>query len=601
MTLAAEQEYPLERNTSGSSRLYFQHYLWQRLLEHLLHPQIPIKEDIKIADIACGTGIWLLDLAKELANSNIRAQLDGFDISSAQYPPFGLLPSNVKLDILDIFEPVPQVLWEQYDVIHIGLLCMVICDGDPRSVLDNLLKLLKPGGYIQWKEVDFSEIYCTASSPDIPTDDLQRMRRWIYEVPLKKFPDFKWIRQLSSIFGERGMTILENQILNPEAEIAYAWTLMHMDGMKELVRVGASESREGMKLHQRAAEEVRSGACLSMMLMNVVGRKAGGDECNEKSPAALQRFWDLYIPKLPAITPQPVKAPQTSTSPLCLSSVPLISPASKPKSVLYLAYGSNLSAETFKGKRGIKPLSAVNVHVPEIDLTFDLAGIPYAEPFYEVTLDDYRTIIATEGGGASYKDELVQCFVLPDDSKTVDPNSSGEPFLAHTLLCPFNNGDTNRITRPDPDYAQPSSRYLKSITDGAVEHNLPEEYIEYLHGIRAYTVTTTRQKIARIFLMMVLLPIVLVLFGLGKLLADDIGKIPDWLTHITRTLLRYVWTAYDRVLKNVFGDGERTMEGTGAELGKSALDRWDEKISRSVSYETRAVFFRCSKEHYTDI
>lgn len=342
-------------------------------------------------------------------------------------------------------------------------------------------------------------------------------------------------------------------------------------------------------------------------------------QCNKKSSTILQRFWDLYIPKSPVIIPQPVKIPQTSTSRLDPSSVPRISPASEPKTVLYLAYGSNLSAETFKGNRGIKPLSAVNVHVPEIDLTFDLAGIPYVEPcfancqykrdqsgssrsndyhktrwhkglvgvVYEVTLDDYRTIVATEGGGASYKDALVQCFILPDGSKTVDPSPSGEPFLAHTLLCPFNNNDANRIARPDPDYAQPSSRYLKLITDGAVEHNLPEEYIKYLHGIRAYTVTTRRQKIAQIFLMIVLLPVVLVVFALGRILADDNGKIPGWLTHITRTLFRYVWTVYDRVLKDIFGDGERTMKGTGGKVGKLDLDRWDKKHLAPVTYEKR--------------
>ncbi|QSZ29229.1 hypothetical protein DSL72_003741 [Monilinia vaccinii-corymbosi] len=142
MTSAAEKEYPLERSTMGTSRLYVQHYLWQRLLGHLLHPSIPIKENIKIADIACGTGIWLLDVAKQLADSNTSAQLDGFDISSAQYPPSGLLPSNVKLDILDIFEPVPEALWGKYDVVHIGLLCLVVRDCNPGPVLDNLLKLL---------------------------------------------------------------------------------------------------------------------------------------------------------------------------------------------------------------------------------------------------------------------------------------------------------------------------------------------------------------------------------------------------------------------------------------------------------------------------
>ncbi|KAJ8059161.1 hypothetical protein OCU04_012135 [Sclerotinia nivalis] len=277
MTSAVEEEYLLDRSTLGSSRLYVQHWLWQRLVGCLLHPSIPIKENMKIADIACGTGIWLIDLAKELKESNTCVQLGGFDISAAQYPPSTLLPSNVKLDILDIFESITEELIGQYDVIHISLLCLVIRDGDPRSVLDNLLTLLKPGGYIQWKENDFSAIYCTSTSPDISTNDLNNLRKWVYEVPLKRFPNFQWIRQLSSIFQERGITILEDQLLNPEADIAYAWTLMHMDGMKELVNVAAGGSKEGMELHQRAAREVQRGACLSMRLVNVVGRKAGGD------------------------------------------------------------------------------------------------------------------------------------------------------------------------------------------------------------------------------------------------------------------------------------------------------------------------------------
>lgn len=36
------------------------------------------------------------------------------------------------------------------------------------------------------------------------------------------------------------------------------------------------------------------------------------------------------------------------------------------------------------------------------------------------------------------------------------------------------------VTRSEEDYAQPSTRYLKLIRDGAREHELPEEYQEYL-------------------------------------------------------------------------------------------------------------------------
>ncbi|GAB1310742.1 gamma-glutamylcyclotransferase [Madurella fahalii] len=58
---------------------------------------------------------------------------------------------------------------------------------------------------------------------------------------------------------------------------------------------------------------------------------------------------------------------------------------SKPKTVLYLAYGSNMCAQTFLGMRGIRPLSQVNVSAPSLDLTFDLPGLPYREPCFANT------------------------------------------------------------------------------------------------------------------------------------------------------------------------------------------------------------------------
>ncbi|PYH49925.1 uncharacterized protein BP01DRAFT_352457 [Aspergillus saccharolyticus JOP 1030-1] len=58
---------------------------------------------------------------------------------------------------------------------------------------------------------------------------------------------------------------------------------------------------------------------------------------------------------------------------------------SSDESVLYLAYGSNLNSQTFLGMRGIRPLSQTNVVVPSLWLTFDLPGIPYAEPCFAAT------------------------------------------------------------------------------------------------------------------------------------------------------------------------------------------------------------------------
>jgi hypothetical protein len=276
--------------------------------------------------------------------------------------------------------------------------------------------------------------------------------------------------------------------------------------------------------------------------------------------------------------------------------------ASSKETVLYLAYGSNLSAETFKGTRGIRPLSSINVQCPSLDLTFDLPGLPYAEPcfansayrnpavsgtdyhklrwhkgligvVYEVTKKDYATIVATEGGGASYRDITVPCFPIPSGTQIVDPNPTTEPFKAHTLFSP-RKPHNGWGTRPDPNYAQPSARYLKLITDGAKEHALPKEYLDYLCDLQPYTITTRRQKAGRLVVFGIWGPIFAAVLGLNKAFADDKGRVPKWLASVMGFVFGSVWKTYDTVFYRLFGDGERTLEKRDAEsiVGeKSAL------------------------------
>ncbi|KAI2615677.1 hypothetical protein GGR54DRAFT_263895 [Hypoxylon sp. NC1633] len=74
--------------------------------------------------------------------------------------------------------------------------------------------------------------------------------------------------------------------------------------------------------------------------------------------------------------------PRTSPERLALASPNAPDDASAPSTVLYLAYGSNLSAETFLGVRRIRPISQINVSAPGFDLAFDLPGLPYWEPCF---------------------------------------------------------------------------------------------------------------------------------------------------------------------------------------------------------------------------
>ncbi|KAK4144872.1 uncharacterized protein C8A04DRAFT_36236 [Dichotomopilus funicola] len=321
--------------------------------------------------------------------------------------------------------------------------------------------------------------------------------------------------------------------------------------------------------------------------------------------------------------------------------------AVNPKTVLYLAYGSNMCAQTFLGVRGIRPLSQVNVAAPSLDLTFDLPGIPYREPcfantairkvpgeppkyppgttapsdeekvhesersqvtrrpawdrglygvVYEVTTEDYARIVATEGGGASYHDILVPCFMLSQDARLSEQPAvpgSPNPFLAHTLYAPRlpngpgsgdqkagndggGNEDNHKLRlpswlarllspcrRPQPDYAQPSARYLKLLADGAREHELPQEYQAYLAALQPYTATTDRQRWGQLIFLGFWFPVILPVMIASRLFADKRGRSPPLIVKATTIMFNLVWISYDSVAKRIFGDGERTMEQEG--------------------------------------
>lgn len=302
--------------------------------------------------------------------------------------------------------------------------------------------------------------------------------------------------------------------------------------------------------------------------------------------------------------------------------------ASTEDTVLYLAYGSNLCKETFRGNRGIKPLSQINVQVPSLRLTFDLPGIAYLEPcfansgtrdpendrpssvaageisdekspllarrrdegqyrkngwhkgligvVYEVTAKDYAHIIATEGGGSSYHDVLVDChpFETADPTKPVPQNPTLPPFKAHTLFAPATPPgedpppkEGGRFSRPDPSYAQPSARYLKLITDGADELDLPYEYQDYLHSLRPYTVSNAKQRIGQFVFLSIWLPIVAMIFAMGKIFVDDKGRQPPWMREFSGAVFKGSWASYDSFFKPMFGDGERTIADGGDDCG----------------------------------
>ena len=280
--------YVLARDYKSASRLNYEHFLWKESLGYDLHPtilqylsELSIKDHDnghvesnrgdennenndgpsppRIADIACGTGIWLHHVSQQLPH----AQLDGYDISLAQCPPQQWLSSNIRLREWDLFtEPEPDML-AAYDVVHVRLLFVVVRDENPGPILENLKRLLKPGGYIQWDELNVLQSFILRTGDDVKAPLMERrvggMKRvgmWVGELG-------KWMER--SGFGDvRGWEVEEREGL------ARAFFDNHLAKDREMVE---GKGEDGLRGVEGIYEESKGGAVICTPKIVWTGRK----------------------------------------------------------------------------------------------------------------------------------------------------------------------------------------------------------------------------------------------------------------------------------------------------------------------------------------
>ncbi|KAF7920193.1 uncharacterized protein EAE97_011534 [Botrytis byssoidea] len=182
-------------------KLHIQHLLWNIRLGWLPHPSIlvpkaPQKEDkFSIADVGIGSADWLLELS-QIVSPNL--QLHGFDISKELFPAKEYLLSNMKLEILDAFETLPEYLKGNFDVVHIRAFIIVVKGGHPGVLLDNLIAMQKPGGYLQWDEMDSASFSAHSPNEFTPKVDMELVIDRFQDI-CKSDLDFGWVSNLAEI------------------------------------------------------------------------------------------------------------------------------------------------------------------------------------------------------------------------------------------------------------------------------------------------------------------------------------------------------------------------------------------------------------------
>jgi trans-aconitate methyltransferase len=194
MVNPSHSSYPLSRNFRSTARLNYQHFLWQETLGYLVHPDITLPSDSpsRIVEVACGSAIWSIRVAKAYP----RAQVDSSDLSLEQTPPTAWLPSNVSLREWDMFTPPPSDLIGQCDLVHVRLVVLVVNEDNIGTFLHHLTSLLKPGGWLQWEDLDMPKTYVEKISDSLATPTLDQ-----YTDILRT--RFTWVNKVPEIIQER--------------------------------------------------------------------------------------------------------------------------------------------------------------------------------------------------------------------------------------------------------------------------------------------------------------------------------------------------------------------------------------------------------------
>jgi SAM-dependent methyltransferase len=144
--------YLLPKDDEEIHRLDFQHFMLKAALGGLY--AVPLQRPQAILDVATGTGRWAIEIARLFP----RATVTGFDLvpppiddaTTSTYDP-GIRPANYVFQQGDMFAGLPFASGS-FDFVHMRLVYAATPVEKWQSLINELVRVTKPGGYLELVE-----------------------------------------------------------------------------------------------------------------------------------------------------------------------------------------------------------------------------------------------------------------------------------------------------------------------------------------------------------------------------------------------------------------------------------------------------------------
>ncbi|KAI9027264.1 S-adenosyl-L-methionine-dependent methyltransferase [Phycomyces nitens] len=103
----------------------------------------------RVLDIACGTGTWAMEMAVEFPFAEVHG------IDSSEMYPLAIKPPNVWFTKADVLDPAGLPYPSEYfDYVHMQLVYCCFSRPDWTTIIKEIRRVLKPGGYVEFRELD---------------------------------------------------------------------------------------------------------------------------------------------------------------------------------------------------------------------------------------------------------------------------------------------------------------------------------------------------------------------------------------------------------------------------------------------------------------
>ncbi|KAF2172645.1 hypothetical protein M409DRAFT_16607 [Zasmidium cellare ATCC 36951] len=273
-------KYWLGQSAWSATRLRLQHELTKTNFNNrLLDPAIALqKENLTIADVATGTGAWCLDFHEKHPDNTI----EGLDVNLNEVPPKKWLPGNVSFHYLDLLKEVPEEFVGRYDIVHMQYAVLFVRDREVEGLLGTLMRMLKPGGYLQWGEAHPLQYIFHAAEGKEKAPAARRLHDLQSQIHPSAVENWTYLDNMPARFQAAGFQ--DVVFVQPEPKpstlqpIMMNWLWALEEGFEGVVG-RFPEKREVLEVSRRLREgevmrEVRElGVGLDMRMRRCIGRK----------------------------------------------------------------------------------------------------------------------------------------------------------------------------------------------------------------------------------------------------------------------------------------------------------------------------------------